>query len=116
MRAPACGDRHGGIYRDPSNVFELSTTLPNKSRTMATPSAEHLPQISDSKFDTKIEDEQVEHGSPIAAQYIETKYAGESEIGHNRQLLTNSKTWEDGGPRRSSGELRCSAPFYSGPV
>jgi hypothetical protein len=38
---------------------------------------QHAPDSHvDSKIDSKIEDEQVEHGSPVATEFIETKYAG----------------------------------------
>lgn len=57
---------------------------------MATPSDEHLPAAEDSKVDHKLEDEQIEHGSPMGTHFIETKYAGESRLGTHRPVADYS--------------------------
>jgi len=83
---------------------------------MATLSKDHLGNAPDSKIDTKIEDEQVEHGSPDATQFIETKYAGEFRAVTCATLLTVPKIWADYGQRKCSGERCSSALSFYGPV
>jgi hypothetical protein len=83
---------------------------------MATLPEDRFANAADSKVDTKIEDEQVEHGSPDAAQFIETKYAGEFRAGIFSTLLITLEIWADGGLPRSFGGPCYSAAFSYGPV
>ena len=84
--------------------------------TMATLSKDHLGNAPDSKIDTKIEDEQVEHGSPDATQFIETKYAGEFRAAICGTSLIVPEIWAVYEPRKCFGEQCFSAPSFYGPV
>jgi hypothetical protein len=83
---------------------------------MATLPEDRFVNAPDSKVDTKIEDEQVEHGSPDAAQFIETKYAGESGADVFSTMLIFLEIWADGELQRSFGGPCYSAAFCCGPV
>ena len=81
---------------------------------MATLSHDHLPQAVDSKLDSKVEDEQVEHGNAVVHSFIETKYAGECKAVHSGKSLMTYKIWDEREQQKSSGEQCSSVPFCYG--
>ena len=110
--------RHPPYILGPLNRFRAVHYHTRKDylHTMAILSEDHIGHVPDSKMDTKIEDEQVEHGSPDAAQFIETKYAGESGAGIFSTMLILLEIWADGELQRSFGGPCYSAAFSYGPV